>query len=95
MLTERQSELCMSRHDMGLRKDTLLGLVPVRPRGYDIRPEDQQSAPAPAAPRIETGDRAVSLRTRATGIATQLLVVLAVVSLVFAALSAVVVAAVA
>ena len=71
------------------------GLVPVEPRGYDMRSGNQQSAPGPAASRTETGEPALSLHTRATGIATQLLVVLAVVSLVFAALSAVVVAAVA
>lgn len=45
--------------------------------------------------RRNDGDRTLSLPSRTAGIATQLLIVVAVVSAVFAALSAVVVAAVA
>jgi len=51
--------------------------------------------PAAWGPDQIPGDRALSHPSRTAGIATQLLVVLAVVSVVFAALSAVVVAAVA
>jgi hypothetical protein len=50
---------------------------------------------APTGGLDPNGRPTVSLQNRAAGIATQLLVIVAVVSVVFAALSAVVVAAVA